>query len=169
MILEVPSNPSHSVNSKRSFLSVQHSPSRSKWTYRNPSPLCQEEMRVGILILVSAMGASAAFAEFLALSEVLFSSSSVPALNRNIVGGLSQNTPPSSSYLPCFAERFSLLEVEMSLCWFFHVLQLKVFMIFVCLFADDNLHLHAQNPLPSPYVSAPPVEAEPFPALVLWM
>lgn len=126
-------------------------------------------MRVGILILVSAMGASAAFAEFLALSEVLFSSSSVPALNGNIVGGLSQNTPPSSSYLPCFAERFSLLEVEMSLCWFFHVLQLKVFMIFVCLFADDNLHLHAQNPLPSPYVSAPPVEAEPFPALVLWM
>lgn len=42
-------------------------------------------MHVSILIPVSAMGTSAVFAEFLALSEVLFSSSSVLALNRNLV------------------------------------------------------------------------------------
>lgn len=51
----------------------------------------------GALIPASAMGASAVSAEFFALSEVLFSSSLVPALDRNILGGLSQNTPPSSS------------------------------------------------------------------------
>lgn len=54
----------------------------------------------GSLIPVSALGASAVFAEFLALSEVLFSSSSVQTLNRDIVWGLSQNTPPPSAQLP---------------------------------------------------------------------
>lgn len=106
-------------------------------------------MHVSILIPVSAMGTSAVFAEFLALSEVLFSSSSVLALNRNLVWSLSQNIPPSSSYLPRL------------LCWIFPPLRRKsknkplivlytirsLYIFF--LFEDNNLNLHFQNHLPS--------------------